>query len=76
MKQDLLSDEDVREMLREIAGPRGVAKWCREKGVTESFATTFLCGDRPPGPTLLKAMGLKKGYARDVSLLQSPAETR
>ncbi len=69
-----MTEDEVREMLREKAGPRGVAAWCRDHGIAEQFASTFLCGDRPPGPTLLKAMGLEKCYTPVVLGLQSVSE--
>lgn len=70
----ILTEDDVRAMIRERAGPRGIAKWCRANGIHRPNVTQFMLGLRGPGAPTLDALGLKKVPQPDIFELQSPQD--
>lgn len=53
--------EEVLALLRErMDRDGGVATWARRHAVSEQYARDVATGRRPPGPGILKALGLQK----------------
>jgi transcriptional regulator with XRE-family HTH domain len=58
---------EVLEMLRRKQGKRSLRAFARDIGVSAPYLSDVLRGNRDPGPTLLKVLGLER--VRTVSLV-------
>jgi hypothetical protein len=51
--------DDVRNMLRIVVGHNRAA-WARSRGVSPQYVNDILAGRRPPGDSVLEALGVER----------------
>jgi hypothetical protein len=59
----LLDEDDVRQMVRDdmpIAGCTTQQEWARKNGISPQYLSDFMTGRKAPGPSILKALMLKR----------------
>ncbi len=54
-----MTEDDVRELVRDQAGERGLSRWCAARKIHRTPVALFLLGRRRPGPDLLASLALK-----------------
>lgn len=74
MTDALLSEEDVREMLRERVGKRAQYEAAAEFGVTPGFLSMALNGKRPMTGRLGRLLGIKRVFAYEKTACNSSRE--
>lgn len=69
-----LREEDVIDRLRAAcAGAGGQARWAAQAGVSAAYVSDVLKGNRGPGETVLRALGLQRDV-RYVPRAPEPVE--
>lgn len=67
----ILTEDDVRQLLRDAIGESSHMDWCHKHRVNPSHLSLVLGGYRGPGPAILNALGVVKAYA-----LKFPSRSR
>lgn len=62
-----MTEDDVRQLLRQHIAGTTMRKWAREHGVTHAYVSLVLGGHARPGAALLNAMGLKKTVSYEIA---------
>lgn len=61
MNEKWLSESDVVEMLRQAMGnAESNAQYCRDNGISETYAYDVLSGKKHPGPKIYEIFGLEE----------------
>lgn len=71
-----MTEDDVREMVREEAGKRGLSRWCAARKINRSPVALFLLGIRRPGPDLLASLSLKPVVTYEKQCCNSETDAR
>jgi DNA-binding phage protein len=62
----------VRDLLgllrRDIDRVGGQSEWARQTGICRTYINRVLNGQKPPGPSICRALGLKTAVLRDVAV--------
>jgi DNA-binding phage protein len=61
----------VRDLLgllrRDIDRVGGQSEWARQTGICRTYINRVLNGQKPPGPSICRALGLKRAIFRDAA---------
>jgi DNA-binding transcriptional regulator YdaS (Cro superfamily) len=61
----------VRDVLillrRDVDRAGGQSEWSRQTGVSRTYINRVLKGRKPPGPSIVRALGLERAVLRDVA---------
>jgi DNA-binding phage protein len=63
----LLVPDLLRLLRRDINRVGGQSEWARQTGICRTYINRVLNGRKPPGPSICRALGLKRAVLRDVA---------
>jgi DNA-binding phage protein len=63
----LLVPDLLRLLRRDINRAGGQSEWARQTGICRTYINRVLNGRKPPGPSICRALGLKRAVLRDVA---------
>lgn len=55
----------IAKLRTQTARMKSMRAWAREHAIDPAYVSRVLAGLKPPGPSILAALGLRKGYEKD-----------